>query len=155
MHTFEYGQPLPYGPGRRARVPSAVLPRCGRCGRPPGPAAGLAGPYAAGGSGCLGARLSEGEPLATEVGDDLQSAAEGFDVGGQGAQFRRAGPGVLDGGDAALGNAHAGGYVGLGDAEAAAHLARRAPRNAGSILTSPARKANPSAGPNASRCGTA
>jgi len=74
------------------------------------------------GSGCFGAGLGEGESLVAEVGDDLQPAAEGFDVGGQGPQFGRAGLGVLDGGDAALGNAYALGYLGLGDAEAAAHL---------------------------------
>ena len=39
------------------------------------------------GSGCFGVGFGEGEPLITEVGDDLQTAAEGFDVGGQGAQF--------------------------------------------------------------------
>ena len=33
---------------------------------------GLAGLCDAGGSGCLGAGLSEGEPLVTEVGNDLQ-----------------------------------------------------------------------------------
>ena len=38
-------------------------------------------------SGCFGARFGEGEPLVAKVGDDLQAAAEGFDVGGQGAQF--------------------------------------------------------------------
>jgi hypothetical protein len=31
-------------------------------------------------SGCFGARFGEGEPLVAEVGDDLQAAAEGFDV---------------------------------------------------------------------------
>jgi len=36
------------------------------------------------GSGCFGAWFGEGEPLVAEVGDDLQAAAEGFDVGGQG-----------------------------------------------------------------------
>jgi len=36
-------------------------------------------------SGCFGAGFCEGEPLVAEVGDDLQAAAEGFDVGGQGA----------------------------------------------------------------------
>jgi phage-related protein len=36
-------------------------------------------------SGCFGAGFDEGEPLVAEVGDDLQAAAEGFDVGGQGA----------------------------------------------------------------------
>jgi len=35
-----------------------------------------------GGSGCFGAGFGEGEPLVAEVGDDLQAAAEGFDVGG-------------------------------------------------------------------------
>ena len=36
-------------------------------------------------SGCFGARFDEGEPLVAEVGDYLQAAAEGFDVGRQGA----------------------------------------------------------------------
>src|SRR5262252_3965186 len=74
------------------------------------------------GSGCFGAGFDEGEPLVAEVGDDLQAAAEGFDVGGQGAQFGGARLGVLDGGHAALGDAHPGSDLGLGDAEAAAHL---------------------------------
>jgi hypothetical protein len=47
-------------------------------------------------SGCVGAGFGEGEPLVAEVGDDLQAAAEGFDVGGQGAQFGGARLGVLD-----------------------------------------------------------
>jgi hypothetical protein len=47
------------------------------------------------------AGFGEGEPLVAEGGDDLQTAAEGLDVGGQGAQFGGAGLGVLDGGDAA------------------------------------------------------
>src|SRR5262249_24864582 len=38
-------------------------------------------------SGYFGAGFGEGEPLVAEVGDYLQAAAEGFDVGGQGAQF--------------------------------------------------------------------
>jgi len=42
-------------------------------------------------SGCFGAGFDEGEPLVAEVGDDLQAAAEGFDVGGQGTQFGSAG----------------------------------------------------------------
>jgi hypothetical protein len=45
-------------------------------------------------SGCLVAGLAEGEPLVAEVGDDFQAAAEGFDVGGQGPQFGRAGLGA-------------------------------------------------------------
>ena len=57
-------------------------------------------------SGCFGAWFGEGEPLVAEVGDDFQTAAEGFDVGGQGAQFGGAWLGVLDGGHAALGDAH-------------------------------------------------
>ena len=73
-------------------------------------------------SGCFGAGFDEGEPLVAEVGDDLQAAAEGFDVGGQGAQFGGAWLGVLDGGHAALGDAHPVSDLGLGDAEAAAHL---------------------------------
>ena len=32
-------------------------------------------------SGCFGARFGEGEPLVAKVGDDLQAAAEGFDLG--------------------------------------------------------------------------
>jgi len=48
-------------------------------------------------SGCFGAGFDEGEPLVAEVGDDLQAAAESFDVGGQGAQFGGARLGVLDG----------------------------------------------------------
>jgi pimeloyl-ACP methyl ester carboxylesterase len=51
-----------------------------------------------------------------------EHSAEGFDVGGQGAQFGGAWLGVLDGGHAALGDAHPGSNLGLGDAEAAAHL---------------------------------
>ena len=39
------------------------------------------------GSGCFGAGFGEGEPLVADVGDDFQVAAEGFEVGGQGAQF--------------------------------------------------------------------
>lgn len=42
-------------------------------------------------SSCLVAGLGEGEPLVAEVGDDLQAPAEGFDVGGQGPEFCRAG----------------------------------------------------------------
>ena len=34
------------------------------------------------GSGCVGAEVGEGESLIADVGDDLQAAAEGFDVGG-------------------------------------------------------------------------
>ena len=49
-------------------------------------------------SGCLSAGFGEGKPLVAEVGDDLQAAAEGFDAGGQGAQFGGAWLGVLDGG---------------------------------------------------------
>src|SRR6266568_8617234 len=85
------------------RLPTATCPRCGW-------------------SGCLVAGLGEREPLVAEVGDDLQAAAEGFDVGGQGPQFGGAWLGVLDGGHAALGDAHPGSDLGLGDAEAAAHL---------------------------------
>src|SRR5450631_2166708 len=73
-------------------------------------------------SGCFDAGFGEGEPLVAEVGDDLQAAAEGFDVGGQGAQFGGAWLSVLDGGHAALGDAHPGSDLCLGDAEAAAHL---------------------------------
>jgi hypothetical protein len=40
-------------------------------------------------SGCYGAGFGEGGPLVAEVGDDLQAAAEGFDVGGQGASCHR------------------------------------------------------------------
>lgn len=39
-------------------------------------------------------------PLVTEVGDDLQPPAEGFDVGGERPEFCRACNGVLDRGDA-------------------------------------------------------
>jgi cytochrome c553 len=53
-------------------------------------------------SGCFGAGFYEGEPLVAEVGDDLQAAAESFDVGGQGAQFGGAWLGMFDGGHAAL-----------------------------------------------------
>src|SRR5207248_5537698 len=74
-----------------------------------------------GGSGCFVAGFGEGEPLVAEIGDDLQAAAEGFDVGGQGAQFGGAWLGMLDGGHTALGDAHPSGDLGLGDAEAAAH----------------------------------
>ena len=73
-------------------------------------------------SGCVGAGFDEGEPLVAEVSDDLQAAAEGFDVGGQGAQFGGARLGVLDGGHTALADAHPGSDLGLGDAEAAAHF---------------------------------
>ena len=73
-------------------------------------------------SGCVGAGFDEGEPLVAEVSDDLQAAAEGFDVGGQGAQFGGARLGVLDGGHPALGDTHPGSDLGLSDAEAAAHL---------------------------------
>src|SRR5579859_642132 len=73
-------------------------------------------------SGCFGAGFDKGEPLIAKVGDYLQAAAEGFDVGGQGAQFGGAWLGVLDSGNAALGDAHSGSDLGLGDAEAAAHL---------------------------------
>src|SRR5262249_48559322 len=83
-------------------------------------------------SGCFGAGFGEGEPLVAEVGDYLQAAAEGFDVGGQGAQFGGVRLGVLDGGHAALGDAHPGSDLGLGDAEAAARPA------AGSAQTSSA-----------------
>lgn len=38
-------------------------------------------------SGCFGAGFGEGELLVTEADDDLQAATEGFDVGGQGAEF--------------------------------------------------------------------
>ena len=31
------------------------------------------------------AGFGEGEPLVAEIGDDLQAAAEGFDIGGQGS----------------------------------------------------------------------
>ena len=48
-------------------------------------------------SGCFGAGFDEGEPLVAEVSDYLQEAAEGFYVGGQGAQFGGARLGVLDG----------------------------------------------------------
>jgi hypothetical protein len=48
-------------------------------------------------SGCFDAGFGEGEPLVAEVGDDLQTTAEGLDVGGQGAQFGSARLGVLDG----------------------------------------------------------
>jgi hypothetical protein len=51
------------------------------------------------------AGLGEGEPLVAEVGDDLQAPAEGFDVGGQGPEFCRAGqPGgpMLVAGDSLL-----------------------------------------------------
>src|SRR6266566_1561257 len=89
------------------RLPTATCPRCGW-------------------SGCLVAGLGEREPLVAEVGDDLQAAAEGFDVGGQGPQFGRAGLGVLDRGDAALGDTHARGHLRLGDAQPPAHL-RQAP----------------------------
>ena len=51
----------------------------------------------------FGAGFGEGESLIAEVGGDLQAAAEGFGVGGQGPQFGRAGLGVLDGRDPALG----------------------------------------------------
>jgi len=61
-------------------------------------------------SGCAGAGFSKGEPLVAEVGDDLQPPAEGFNVGGQGAQFCRVGLGVLDGGDAPLGDAYGPAY---------------------------------------------
>src|SRR5215472_2749943 len=73
-------------------------------------------------SGCFDAGFGEGEPLVAEVGDDLQAAAEGFDVGGQGAQFGGARLGVLNGGHAALSDAHPDSDLGLGHAEAAAHL---------------------------------
>jgi len=33
-------------------------------------------------SGCFGSGFDEGEPLVAEIGDDLQTAAEGFDLGG-------------------------------------------------------------------------
>jgi len=36
-------------------------------------------------SGRFGAGFGEGDPLVAEVGDDLQAAAEGFDIGSQGA----------------------------------------------------------------------
>src|SRR6266702_8588890 len=85
------------------RLPTATCPRCGW-------------------SGCLVAGLGEREPLVAEVGDDLQAAAEGFDVGGQGPQFGRAGFCMLDRGDAALGDTHARGHLSLGDAQSAAHL---------------------------------
>jgi hypothetical protein len=80
------------------------------------------GPQVLIGSGYFGAGFDEGEPLVTEVGDDLQAAAEGFDVGGQGAEFGGTWLGVLNGGHPALRNAHPPGDLGLGDAEAAAHL---------------------------------
>jgi hypothetical protein len=51
----------------------------------------------------LGAGFGDGESLVAEAGDDLQSAAEGFDVGGEGPLFGRAGLGVLDGRDPAPG----------------------------------------------------
>src|ERR1700752_3316347 len=73
-------------------------------------------------SGGFGAGLGEGQPLVAEVGDDLQATTEGLDVGRKGAQFGGAWLGVLDGGHATLGDAHAGSDLGLGDAEATAHL---------------------------------
>jgi hypothetical protein len=88
--------------------------------------------------GC-GAGFGEGEALVAEVGDDLQAAAEGFDVGGEGAQFGGAGPGVLDGGDAALGDAHPGGDVGLGNAQATAHLGEPVGTLLGAQLLHPGR----------------
>jgi len=39
------------------------------------------------GSSCFSTGFGECEPLVAEVGDDLQAPAEGFDVGGQSAQF--------------------------------------------------------------------
>ena len=74
-------------------------------------------------SGRFGPGFDEGEPLVAKVGDDLQAAAEGFDVGGQGTQFGGAGLGVLDRGHAALSDAHPGSDLGLGDAETAVELA--------------------------------
>src|SRR6185437_7171476 len=73
-------------------------------------------------SGCFGSWFGEGEALVAEVGDDLEPAAECFDVGGDGAQFGGAWLGVLDGRYPALGDSHAVGYLGLAEPEAAAHL---------------------------------
>lgn len=59
-------------------------------------------------------------PGVAEVGDDLEFAAEGADVVGQGGQF---GDGaVLDGGDALLGHAHGLGDLGLDEAGSLAYL---------------------------------
>ena len=80
-------------------------------------------------SGCFSTGLDEGEPLVAEVGDDLQAAAEGFDISRQGAQFGGARLSVLDRGHAALGDAHPGSDLNLSDAKATAHLGE--PESAG------------------------
>jgi hypothetical protein len=47
-------------------------------------------------SGCFGAGFDEGEPLVAEIGDDLQAAAEGFDVGGLSGSKSRPAPVTWD-----------------------------------------------------------